>query len=158
MAFALWPAAVAGFVAGVVLLGVLALARLAGLTRLDPTLLHAAFLRDDPAARAVGLAVFLVGVCALLAGSGYALAFWLLAVPRPDTWWGGALFGVAQALAVGAVLTMLPAVGDPERPEASLGPSRRMFGRNYGGATPVVLLGAHVVFGMVFGVLYAWLR
>jgi hypothetical protein len=146
--------AVFGMVATTGLTTVMILAQLAGRTRFDLPLMLGSIITDDPdRARVAGFAMHLaVGqVFALLYAAGFA------AVDRSD-WWLGALFGLAHAGAALTILVpLLPGI-HPRMASERAGPASTavleppgLFALNYGRATPLVALGAHIAYGAVLG-------
>ena len=143
--------AVFGLVATGGLTAVMIFAQLAGRTRLDLPLMLGTITTEDPdRARVAGFVLHLaIGqVFALLYAAGFA------ALDRSD-WWLGALFGPAVAPTV--LVPLLPGV-HPRMASERAGPDSTavleppgLFSLNYGTATPLVALGAHVVYGAVLG-------
>jgi hypothetical protein len=130
------------------------LAQLGGLTRLDLPLLLGTIATEDPdRARVAGFVIHLaVGqVAALIYTAGFA------AVDRSD-WWLGSLFGLAHAIiALTVLVPLLPAVNPRMASDragrdwtAVLEPPG-LLALNYGRATPLMTVGAHVVYGAVLG-------
>lgn len=149
--------AVWGFASTVVLTGLLAGSQRLRLTRLNlPFLLGALVTADRDRAKLYGVGLhLLVG----LAFSGlYVAAFtaWGRA-----SWWLGALVGVVHAgFVLLVVLPALPAL-HPRMASESQGPTEvrqleppGFLGLHYGARTPLATLAAHVVFGVLLGVLY----
>ncbi len=146
--------AVFGLVATTLLTTVLILVQLLGHTRLDlPLILGTALVPDPDRARAVGFVVHL-GFGQLFAAF-YAAGF---ATLDRAGWWLGALFGLVHALVALTVLVpLLPGVhsrmaSDRAGPDSTavLEPPG-LLAANYGLATPLVTVAAHVVFGAVLG-------
>lgn len=146
--------AVFGLVATTGLTAVMIVAQLAGRTRLDlPLMLGTTVTADPDRARVAGFVIHLaIGqLFALFYAAGFA------ALDRSD-WWLGALFGLAHAAAALSVLVpLLPGVhprmaGERAGPESTavLEPPG-LFAINYGAATPLVALVAHVAYGAVLG-------
>ncbi|MGE0140520.1 MAG: hypothetical protein AB7R77_22115 [Ilumatobacteraceae bacterium] len=130
------------------------LAQLSGRTRLDLPLMLGTITTEDPdRTRVAGFAIHLaIGqVFALFYAAGFAQ------LNRAD-WWLGALFGLAHAgVALTVLVPLLPGV-HPRMASERAGPASTavleppgLFSRNYGTATPVVALGAHVIYGAVLG-------
>jgi hypothetical protein len=143
-----------GFVATVLLTGIMVASQLLGLSRMDlPLMLGTIFVEGVDRARVVGFFVHLVNgqVFALL----YAAAFALIG---RATWWMGALFGLLHGLAALTVIVpLLPGV-HPRMASERTGPELRTvleppgpLGLNYGGQTPLFTLLAHVAYGAVLG-------
>jgi hypothetical protein len=148
--------AVFGVAATAALTALLIGAQMAGLTRLDiPLLLGTLFAEDADHARAVGffLHLFFGQMFAL----GYALGF---AVLDTATWWLGAVFGVIHVgVALTAIIPLLPGVHPRIASERAGRESRTvleppgMLALNYGRQTPIVATLAHVLYGLVLGIL-----
>ena len=148
--------ALAGGVAGTLVLTItLATASQLRLTRMDiPFLLGTAWTEDRTRAHVVGYSVhFAIGLAFSLA---YYAAF--LALGRGG-WALGAVFGLVHALFAGTVLVniLLPAVhprmGTPTTAADSspLLESPGFMLLNYGHATPVVSILAHLAYGAIVG-------
>ena len=146
--------AVFGLVATTLLTSVLILVQLTGRTRLDlPLLLGSAVVADPDHARVVGFAVHL--------GFGQVFAaFYAAGFATLDRagWWLGALFGLLHAVVALTVLVpLLPGV-HPRMASDRAGPDSTAvleppgpLAVNYGLATPLVTIAAHVVYGAVLG-------
>jgi phage tail protein X len=148
--------AVFGLVATSALTAVMITAQLAGLTRLDLPLVLGTLVTEDPdRARVAGFLIHLVvgQVFAL----GYATVFFLL---HRATWWLGGLLGLLHvAVALMVLLPVLPGL-HPRMASHRAGPASRavleppgLLALNYGVQTPVVAVAAHVVYGVVLGLL-----
>jgi hypothetical protein len=129
-------------------------AQLAGRTRLDLPLMLGTIATEDPdRARVAGFVIHLgIGqLFALFYAAGFA------ALDRSE-WWLGAIFGLAHAaIALTVLVPLLPGV-HPRMASDRAGPSSTavleppgLFGTNYGTATPLFALGAHIVYGIVLG-------
>ena len=146
--------AVFGLVATTGLTAVMIAAQLAGRTRLDLPLMLGTITTEDPdRARVAGFAIHLaIGeVFALFYAAGFA------ALDRSG-WWLGALFGLAHAAIALTVLVPLLQGVHPRMASERAGPDSTavleppgLFALNYGTATPLVAVGAHVVYGAVLG-------
>ena len=143
-----------GLMATAALTAVMIAAQLAGLTRLDLPLVLGTVATEDPdQARVAGFFIHLaVGQAFAL---GYAAAFALL---DRATWWIGASFGILHAAVALAVLVpLLPGV-HPRMASHRAGPASTaaleppcLFALNYGVQTPLVAVAAHVVYGVLLG-------
>ena len=150
-----WHALVGGFAGTLVLTTMLAAATRLRLTRMDiPFLLGTAFTEDRSRARVVGYAVH--AAAGLVFALFYAAAF---AALGRSGWTLGMLFGVVHALFAGTTLVnvLLPAIhprmGTPDSAANSsplLEPPGFML-LNYGRATPLVTLAAHIAYGGIVG-------
>jgi hypothetical protein len=143
-----------GFVATVVLTGIMVASQLLGLSRMDlPLMLGTIFLENPGRARVLGFFIHLVNgqVFALL----YAAAFALIG---RATWWIGALFGLLHGLAaLTVIIPLLPGV-HPRMASERTGPELHTvleppgpLGLNYGRETPLFTLAAHVAYGALLG-------
>ena len=148
--------AVFGLLATTVLTAVMIAAQLAGLTRLDLPLVLGTMVTPDPDhARVAGFLIHL-GVGQVFA-VGYVAVFALL---HRATWWLGGLLGLLHvAVALMVLLPLLPGV-HPRMASHRAGPSSTaaleppgLLGLNYGIQTPTVAILAHVVYGVVLGLL-----
>jgi hypothetical protein len=143
-----------GFGATVALTAILVAAQLAGRTRMDiPMMLGTILVEDPDRARVIGSFMHLVNgqIFALF----YASGFTLLGNP---TWWLGGLFGLLHGIAaLTLIIPLLPGI-HPRMASDRQGPSGHvileppgLLGLNYGRATAIVTLGAHVIYGSVLG-------
>lgn len=146
-----------GFVATVILTGLMAASQGFGVTRMNiPFMLGTMFSADRDRAQLIGFLVHLVNgwIFAII----YAAAFesWQLA-----TWWLGALIGLVHGLFVLAVaMPLLPAMHSRMANEHyGPTPTRQLeppgfFALNYGYRTPVSVIAAHLVYGGILGAFY----
>jgi len=143
-----------GFVGTVVLTALMAGSQGLGLSRMNlPYLLGTMFTPSRDRAKLVGILVHFVN--GWLFSLVYVAAFhaWGMA-----TWWLGAVTGLVHASFVLAVgMSILPAI-HPRMASERAGPNTTavleppgLFALNYGTATPLVAVGAHVVYGAVLG-------
>ena len=146
--------AVFGLVATTLLTAVMILFQLAGRTRFDlPLMLGTVVVGDLDRARVAGFFVHL-GVGQVF-GLFYAAGFGAL---ERASWWLGAGFGAVHALvALVVIVPLLPGV-HPRMATERAGPDSTavleppgLLGLNYGVATPLVAIAAHVVYGAVLG-------
>ena len=151
----LWSALVGGFAGTLVLTTALAAASQLRLTRMDiPFLLGTAFTDDRSRARVAGYALHFG------AGLAFALVYYaaFLALGRAG-WALGMLFGLVHALFAGTTLVnvLLPAVhprmGTPDSAvtSAPLLEAPGFMLLNYGRATPVATILAHLAYGAIVG-------
>jgi hypothetical protein len=148
--------AVFGFVGTVVLTGVIVFAQLVGWTRMDiPLMLGTMLTPAVDRARLVGVVAHLAaGQCFALI---YTFAFWRLGRSGPIV---GGIFGVIHGLAaLILIIPLLPAI-HPRMASERSGPDMHavleppgLFAWNFGAATFVVTLAAHVLFGITLGIL-----
>ena len=144
-----------GLGATVALTGMMLLAQMAGLSRMDLPLMLGTMFSDVPdRARVLGFVFHLLNgqVFALF----YAAAFSLLGLA---TWWLGAIFGLFHGLA--ALTVIVPLLPGAHRRMASERGGPRLdavleppgfLALNYGRETPAVTLVAHVIYGALLGI------
>lgn len=145
-----------GFGATVALTAILVAAQMSGWTRMDiPMMLGTIFVPDPDRARVVGALMHLVNgqFFALFYAAGFS------ALDRA-TWWLGALFGLLHGIAaLTLIIPLLPGIhprmaSDRQGPEGHvLLEPPGLLGLNYGRSTALVTLAAHVVFGILLGLL-----
>ena len=146
-----------GLLATTALTAVMTTAQLAGLTRLDLPLVLGTLVSEDPdRARSAGFVIHLAaGQCFAL---GYAAVFALLG---RATWWLGGLLGLLHVTA--ALLVLLPLLPGvhPRMASHRAGPGSRavleppgLLALSYGAQTPAVAVVAHLVYGVVLGLLF----
>jgi uncharacterized membrane protein YagU involved in acid resistance len=146
-----------GFVATVVLTGLMAGSQGMGITRMNlPYMLGTMFTADRDRARLGGMIIHAINgwIFALI----YVAAFesWDRA-----TWWLGAATGFVHALFVlTAAMSILPAM-HPRMASEQHGPSptRQLeppgfFALNYGPRTPISMFVAHLAYGAILGAFY----
>jgi hypothetical protein len=145
-----------GLIATAALTVVMIAAQLGGRTRLDLPLLLGTMVTEDPdRARVAGFFVHLaIGQGFAL---GYAAAFALL---DQATWWTGGLLGALHGAVALTVLVPLLAGVHPRMASDRAGPGTTavleppgLFGLNYGAETPQVAAAAHLVYGILLGLL-----
>ena len=145
-----------GLVATTVLTAVMIAAQLAGRTRLDLPLVLGTLVTEDPdRARVAGFFIHLV------VGQGFALGYAAtFALLDQATWWLGGLLGLLHVALALTVLVPLLAGMHPRMASHRAGPASTamleppgLLGLNYGAATPLVAVTAHLVYGVALGVL-----
>jgi hypothetical protein len=174
--FDLAGALVGGFVASVVMTALMTMARQAGMTDMPPMPLVIGSMLSGHRAKAMsmGALAHFVVMGTVVFGIVYGLLF---SAFDSDAWWVGTLIGVAHGLVVGVVfMPMMPAmhprmsgelvVAGTSPAPGTVGPDDHgglriaapgVLGRNWGGMTPVGLVGGHAVYGLVLALVYAWL-
>lgn len=150
-----WAALAGGFVGTGVLTTALRAASEFKLTRMDiPFLLGTAFTADRTRAKALGYLLHFT------AGQIFALGYYGLFVAiHHSGWMLGAMFGMAHSMFAGTALVNIllplvhPRMGTPHTsaPSVALLESPGFLMLNYGPATPVVSLIAHIAYGAVVG-------
>jgi hypothetical protein len=130
-------------------------AQLAGLTRLDLPLVLGSLVTADPDRARIA------GFFHLTAGQGFALRYAAtFALLDRATWWLGGLLGLLHVgIAMTVLLPLLPGV-HPRMASHRAGPSSTavleppgLLALNYGVQTPAVAIAAHLVYGVVLGLL-----
>ena len=154
-----WGALVGGFLGTVVLTTTLRAASELKLTRMDiPFLLGTAFSDDRRRAKVIGYTLHFG------AGLVFALMYWVaFRVLGESSWWLGGLFGLAHAAFAGTTLVnvLLPAVHPRMGTRATSARSTPLLEPpgfmliNYGRQTPVVIVLAHLAYGMIVGAFVA---
>lgn len=147
--------AAGGFLGTLVLTTTLRAASELGLTRMDlPFLLGTAVTADRARAKALGYLMHFVN------GQAFAFVYFaVFAAIHHSGWWLGALFGLAQGVFATTVLVNVllpvfhPRMGTPltTAPDVALVEPPGFLMRNYGPATPVVTLAAHIAYGALVG-------
>jgi len=147
-----------GFVATIAMTTTISLAQSLGLTRIDmPFIVGTIFTSDRDRAKIAGLLFHIVN--GLVFAFFYALLFENI---HDADWWFGALLGAVQGLFILAVLLpVLPGVhprmvSDFRGPE----PTRLLeppgfLAMNYGRLTPIVMIVAHTLYGLIIGMFYS---
>ena len=146
-----------GFAGTVVLTTIMAGCQGLGLTRMDiPFMLGTMVTPNRDRARLYGVLMHLV--------NGWIFAIVYLAlfhVTRVFTWWMGGIVGLVHALFVLAVAVPIFPALHPRMASETHGPTVvRMLeppgflARHYGVRTPILVVVAHIVFGVLLGALY----
>ncbi len=151
----IWGALAGGFAGTLVLTTVLRAASEFKLSRVDlPFLLGSAFTANRTRAKALGYLLHFA------AGQVFALGYFaLFVVIGHSGWLLGALFGLAHGMFAGTALVniLLPLVHPrmattlTSAPDVALVELPGFLMLNYGLATPVVSLAAHVAYGAIVG-------
>ncbi|AKU92377.1 hypothetical protein AKJ08_2764 [Vulgatibacter incomptus] len=143
-----------GFIATVVLTTLMSGSQGAGITRMNlPYMLGTLFTPNRDKAKLVGFVLHML--------NGWVFAFFYalgFLMTGGATWWKGAIFGAVHAAFVLTVgMSLVPAI-HPRMASEQQGPTitRRLeppgfLGLHYGYQTPVTVLIAHVVFGIILG-------
>jgi hypothetical protein len=155
----LWGALAGGFVGTLVLTTGLAAASAFKLTRIDlPFLLGTALSRDRARAKVLGYALH------FLAGIGFALVYYAAFAAIDESGWAlGAIFGFVHGLFSSTALVniILPAVHPRMGSEWSAADTSPLLEPpgflmlNYGRATPLASMAAHVAYGAIVGAFVA---
>jgi hypothetical protein len=150
-----WGALAGGFVGTLVLTTGLRTANELGLTRVDlPFLLGTAVSGDRTRAKAIGYLLHLV------AGEVFALVYWAMFTALDTSGWPvGALFGLLHGIVAATALVniLLPVVHPRMGSTLSAADQSPLLEppgflmRNYGRATPVATVIAHIAYGAIVG-------
>lgn len=147
-----------GFAATILLTSLMAGSQGLGMTRMNlPYMLGTMFTPNRDRAKALGVLVHVVN--GWMFSLVYVAAFHLWGGP---TWWKGAAIGLVHAgFVLAAAMPVLPGV-HPRMASESRGPTvvRQLeppgfLALHYGLQTPISIVIAHIVFGVVLGVFYA---
>lgn len=147
--------AVFGLLATAALTVVMIAAQLAGQTRLDLPLILGTVVTEDPdRARVAGFFIHLA------IGQGFALGYALTFAMLAPSWWLGASLGLVHVSVSLTLFVPLFAGVHPRMASHRAGPSSDavleppgLGGTNYGTATPVVAIVAHLAYGVALGLL-----
>lgn len=146
-----------GFVATVVLTGVMSASQGLGLSRMSlPYMLGTMFTSNHDRAKWVGFGVHLINGWLFAAVYSAAFRSW-----RRSAWWLGAAIGLVHGLFVLVTgMSLLPAI-HPRMADERQGPTptRQLqppgfMARNYGRRTPITVIVAHLVYGTILGAFY----
>lgn len=167
MEFNWWEGIVAGAVATVVMTALMQMSAAMGMTRMNMALmLGSMFRRDADAARPLGMTLHFMN--GLGFGVLYALVWWAIdPADLADAWWIGLVFGAVHGVVAMAMMPVMsgmhPRVGsDALAVSGRAGHEVRLppfgfGGRGFGPMTPMGILLGHLVFGVVWGIVFRWL-
>lgn len=163
--FEWWQALIAGGVATVVMTALMQMGRSMGMTRMEmPLMLGSMFRRDAAGARRLGWMLHAMNglVFALI----YAAVWAALDPAEADGWWLGLIFGAVHGMIVLFVMPMMSAmhprvgsgggVASAPSDEVSM-PPFGFGGAGFGRGTPVGIMMGHLVFGLVWALVFVWL-
>ncbi len=161
MAFHWWQGIVAGGIATAVMTVLMQMGAAMGMTRMSmPLMLGSMFVREPERAGPLGWGLH--AMMGLLFGLVYALVFWVVdPASAASAWWIGLLVGAVHGLVVLAVMPVMGAMhprvgrggvnaadGEVVLPEFGFG------GRGFGSGTPLGIMMGHLVFGLVWGLVF----
>lgn len=169
MEFALGPALIAGLAGTIAMTAMMKMAAAAGMTRMPPmSLIQGAMVSDDPKrANGIGMVAHLAMMGTVVFGILYALLF---AGFGTASWLAGATIGLVHGLVAGGMAMPMMGSMHPRMEGAAAftgttswtaeeGRLRLrepgLFGRNYGGTTPVGIVAGHVLYGLIAALVYA---
>lgn len=154
-----WAALVGGFVGTLILTTALSAASELRITRIDlPFLLGTVFTEDRMRAKVLGYVLHFV------AGLVFALLYWIVFLALGRAGWAlGMLLGLVHALfaSSGLVNVLLPAIHPRMGTTFTAADSSPLLEPpgflmlNYGRATPIVTIAAHLVYGAIVGAFVA---
>lgn len=168
MGLNIWAGMLGGFVGTIAMMLLMRLSIAMGMTDMPPMpLIQGAMVSDDPGtAKRIGMATHVLVMGTLVFGIIYAAVFSFLGTAG---WLSGAIVGLVHGLIAGLAMKMMGQSHPRMEPVANFtgGETWRhdggrlrlakpgLFAKNYGAMTPVGLLMAHAVFGLVLGAIYA---
>jgi hypothetical protein len=163
-----WQAIVAGFVATVVMTALMRMGASMGMTRMDMAeMLGSMLRRDSEGARRIGTPIHFVN--GLVFGLVYGVVWWALGPEPASAWWIGLVFGAVHAVVAMVMMPVMSAMHPRVRAGAAAvqpgeGPAGEVVlppfgfgGTGFGSMTPVGILMGHLVFGLVWGLVFWWL-
>lgn len=167
MSYHAWQGLVGG-AAGVVAMSMLMQMAVAmGMTRMQlPVILGSMITRDEDSAKRIGMMWhFVNGLIFGLIYAGVWKAFDITGHSVGTGLWVGALFGAVHGIAFAMVMPMMsamhPRAGGTLAAATPAGevrlPSFGVGGKNFGSMTPMGVLAAHVVYGLVWGAVFVLL-
>jgi hypothetical protein len=166
--FDIWTGMLAGFIGTLVMTAMMRTSIAMGMTNMPPMpLVQGAMATDDPRkAKKIGMVTHVLVMGTIVFGIVYAAI--LAAVGGPG-WLVGLIVGLVHGVVTGVFMKMMGATHPRMEPVANFSGDETwrhdatglhlaepgLFGRNYGSGTPMGLLMAHAVFGLVVGAVYA---
>lgn len=158
----LWEGLVAGFAATLVMTPLMQMGTAMGMTRMNMLeMLGSMFRRDAESARRLGLALHLSNGAAF--GLVYAVVWWGLDPAPERAWWLGLVFGGVHSFVAMGMMPVMGAVhprvdrSEPSSAGDVVLPPFGLGGIGFGSLTPVGILMGHLVFGLVWGLVFWWL-
>ncbi len=158
-----WEGLVAGFAATLVMTPLMQMGARMGMTRMNmPVMLGSMFRRDADSARRIGTVLHVMN--GIVFGLAYALVWWAFDPSIENAWWIGAIFGAVHSIVVMAMMPVMSGM----HPRVEVGgettdsgevvlPRFGFGGSGFGAMTPVGILMGHLVFGLVWGLVFWWL-
>lgn len=158
--FQWWEGLIAGGAATLVMTVLMQMGAAMGMTRMSMTeMLGSMFVRDATAARRLGSAVHFMNGLAF--GVLYAAVWWALEPAIESAWWVGLIFGAVHGFVAMAAMPMMSAMHPRVRETAPQGevvlPRFGFGGTGFGAMTPMGIMMGHLVFGVVWGLVFWWL-
>jgi len=128
-----------------------------GMTSMNMGLILGSMFKSEEA-RAKRLGWVLHGMNGLVFGLAYGVVWWALDPSLDSAWWIGLLFGLLHGGIASAAMPMMSAMHPRVRPGAAAGevvlPRFGFGGSGFGSMTPLGILAGHLVFGLVWGVVF----
>ncbi len=152
-----WESIVAGAAATVAMTAAMRAGSAMGMTSMNMGLILGSMFKSD-AAGAKRLGWVLHGMNGLVFGLAYGVVWWALDPSLDSAWWIGLLFGLLHGGIASAAMPMMSAMHPRVRPGAAAGevvlPRFGFGGSGFGSMTPLGILAGHLVFGLVWGVVF----
>jgi hypothetical protein len=170
MEFNIWAGMLATFIGTIAMTALMRMSLAMGMTSMPPMpLMQGAMATDDPdKAKRMGMVTHVIVMGTVVFGILYAALF---AVLGTAGWLSGLIVGLLHGVVAGLFMKMMGQTHPRMEPVANFAGTESwrhdheglhiakpgLFGRNYGKMTPMGLLVAHGVFGLVAGAVYAGL-
>lgn len=167
MDFNWWEGLVACALATLAMTALMQMGEAMGMTRMNMAVMLGSMFRRDPgSARSLGMTLHLMNGLAF--GVLYALVWWAIdPADLADAWWIGLVFGAVHGVVAMAMMPVMSGMHPRVRSDAlavSRGtgaevrlPPFGFGGRRFGAMTPMGILLGHLVFGVVWGLVFWWL-
>jgi hypothetical protein len=167
MDFNWWEGLVAGALATFVMTALMQMGAAMGMTRMNMAVMLGSMFRRDPgSARSLGMTLHFMNGLAF--GVLYALVWWAIdPADLADAWWIGVVFGAVHGVVAMAMMPVMSGMHPRVRSDAlavsgGTGAEVRLppfgfGGRGFGAMTPMGILLGHLVFGVVWGLVFWWL-
>lgn len=168
MEFQIWQALLAGLTGTIAMTLLMRMSIAMGMTNMPPMpLIQGAMATDDPdTAKKIGMFTHVIVMGTVVFGLIYAALFAALGTAG---WLTGLIIGAIHGVVAGAFMKMMGQTHPRMEPIANFTGDTTwrheegrlriakpgLFAINYGGATPMGLLMAHAVYGLVLGAVYA---
>jgi hypothetical protein len=168
MEFNIWTGMLGGFVGTLAMTALMRASIAMGMTNMPPMpLIQGAMATDDPKrAKMIGMVTHVAIMGTVVFGIVYAALFAALGTAG---WLTGLIIGLVHGVVAGLFMKMMGRTHPRMEPVANFADDEAWrhdkaglhlaepgwFARNYGPMTPVGLLMAHAVFGLVVGAVYA---
>jgi len=152
-----WESIVAGAAATVAMTAAMQAGSAMGMTSMNMGLILGSMFKTDEAG-AKRLGWVLHGMIGLVFGLVYGVVWWALDPSLDSAWWIGLLLGLLHGGIAAAAMPMMSGMHPRVRPGAAAGdvvlPRFGFGGSGFGSMTPLGILAGHLVFGLVWGVVF----